>query len=153
VHLDGLAHAVLVGSTIARGRVRAIDTTGAEAMSGVAGVFTHHNLPNLARQPVWDIVRVTGMSFAPMQDDAVHYAGQPIAMVVADTREQAAAAAERLRVDYDLAEPVGTLADAQSRGAVFDVDRVMGVLPAHYERGDVDSAFADAAHVLDQTYV
>jgi len=152
VHLDGLCHAVLVASTIAHGRIRAIDALAAETMPGVLAVFSHMNLPHFARQPVWDIVRVTGMSFAPMQDDAVHYAGQPVAMVVADTLEQAQAAAQQVRVDCQHAEPVGTLSDAEARGGVFDVDHVMGVLPAHYQRGDVEAAFVAAPHLLEQNY-
>ena len=135
-----------------RGRVRAIDTHTAETTPGVVAVLSHLNLPNFARQPIWDIVRVTGMSFAPMQNDAVHYAGQPVAMVVADTVERAQEGARLLDVDYEPAEPVGTLSDAEARGGVFDVDHVMGVLPAHYHRGDVESAFASAPHLLDQTY-
>jgi len=152
IHLDGLCHAVLVASTVARGRVRAIDTLAAETMPAVVAVFSHLNLPNFARQPIWDIAKVTGMTFAPLQDDAVHYAGQPVAIVVADTLEQAHAAAQDVLVEYERAEPVGTLSDSEARDGVLDVDRVMGVLPAHYHRGDVDAAFAAAPHLLEQQY-
>src|SRR4029077_8462208 len=96
--------------------------------------------------------KVTGMTFAPLQDDAVHYAGQPVAIVVADTLEEAHAAAQHVLVEYERAEPVGTLSDSEARDGVLDVDRVMGVLPAHYHRGDVDAAFATAPHLLEQHY-
>jgi xanthine dehydrogenase YagR molybdenum-binding subunit len=152
VFLDRLCHAVLAASTIAHGRVSTIDTSVAETMPGVQAVLTHLNLPNLARQPIWDIVRVTGMSFAPMQTDIVHYAGQPVAIVVADTLEQAQAAAQQLHIDYEQFEAVGTLSAVEARNGVFDVERVMGVLPAHYHRGDVDAAFAAAPHLLEQDY-
>lgn len=87
--LKGLVHAVMVGSEVAHGRVERIDTDAATRATGVLSVFTHENLPRLARQPVWDLLKVTGMSFAPMQDDTIEYAGQALAIVVAETLEQA----------------------------------------------------------------
>jgi xanthine dehydrogenase YagR molybdenum-binding subunit len=152
IHLDRLCHAVLLGSTVAHGRVRAIDTRAAESLPGVLGVFTHLNLPKFARQPVFDMTRVTGMSFAPLQDDAVLYAGQPIAMIVADTLEQAQVSAQTVHVDYEPEEAVGTLGDAEARGGVYDVETVMTVLPAHYRRGDAEAAFATATHLLEARY-
>jgi hypothetical protein len=70
-------------------------------------------MPRLAREPVFDFPNV-GTKFAFLQDDRILYAGQPIAMVVAETREQAAAAAERVRIDYAPEIPVATLAEGEA---------------------------------------
>jgi xanthine dehydrogenase YagR molybdenum-binding subunit len=152
IPLEGLVHAVLVTSTIARGRVSRIDTGAAERSPGVLGVFTHENLPRLARQPVWDITKVTGMSFAPLQGDAVHFAGQAVAIVVAGSLELAQGAAELVDVEYEIEAPVATLSDAQANDGVFDVERILRVLPARYSRGDLAAGVADAAHVVRAEY-
>jgi xanthine dehydrogenase YagR molybdenum-binding subunit len=148
----GLAYAVFVTSTIARGRITSIDASAAENSPDVLRVFTHQNLPALARQPVWDLAKVTGMSFAPMQSDIIHYAGQPVAIVVAGSTEQADRAAALVGIGYQAQTPIATLAGAEADGAVFDVDHVMGILPARYRRGDVEAAFARAPHVVRQDY-
>jgi xanthine dehydrogenase YagR molybdenum-binding subunit len=144
----GLVHAVLHSSAVARGRVTHIDTSAAERAEGVLGVFTHESLPRLVQQPVWDLYKGNGMSFAPMQVDTIDYAGQAVAIVVAETLEQAQHASSLVQVEYETARPVATLADAD----VIDLDRVIGVLPAHYGRGDVDAGFAGASHLVRQTY-
>jgi len=149
VTLPGLVHAVVVGSEIAHGRVARIDTEAATRATGVLGVFTHENMPRLARQPVWNLLKVTGMSFAPMQRDTIEYAGQAVAIVVAETLEQADLASALVSIDYEATRPVATLADAD----VVEVDRILGgVLPARYARGDIKAALSSAAHVVRQTY-
>ena len=148
----GLAHGVFVTSTIASGRVTGIDVRAAEVSPGALRVFTHQNLPPLARQPVWDLQKVTGMSFAPMQSDVIRYAGQPVAIVVAESLEQAEAAAALVSVGYEAHAPVATLADAEAAGGVFDPDHVMGILPARYRRGDAGAAFDRAPHLVRQDY-
>src|SRR3954447_25554963 len=84
--LPGLAYGVLVGSTIARGRIAAIDTAAAEKAPGVIAVLTHRNAPEL---PAWKEVpgppnRPGGKPLQPLRDDRVHHNGQPVALVVAD---------------------------------------------------------------------
>jgi len=86
IALEGMAHAVFATSTAAAGRLTRIDVTEAQACAGVVAVFTHETMPRLARGPVFDFPNV-GMKFAFLQDDRILYAGQPIAMVVAETRE------------------------------------------------------------------
>ena len=99
--LEGLAHAVLVYSTIAKGRIVDIDTTAAEAASGFVGVITHDNAPRM-KAPRLMNVRTARTGFAAsdlpiLQDDRVHWNGQPVAVVVADTLEQAEYAASLVR--------------------------------------------------------
>ena len=96
---ENLAHAVFVQSTVAAGRIRRIATAAAEAAPGVLTVITHRNAPRLARAP-------GGLGIgppAPLQDDRVVHHGQHIAVVVAQTLEQAAAAARLVEADYETA--------------------------------------------------
>jgi xanthine dehydrogenase YagR molybdenum-binding subunit len=75
-----------------------------------------------------------------------------VAIVVAESLEQAEAAAALVSVGYQAQALVATLADAEAGGGVFDPDYVMGILPARYRRGDAGAAFARAAHLVRQDY-
>src|ERR1700691_4745797 len=94
--LHAMAYGSVVASRIARGRVRHIDAAAVLAMPRVIAVLDHDSAPRLK-----DIGESEAMIF---QDDVVHYRGQAIALVVAETLEQARAAADVLPVEYD-AEP------------------------------------------------
>src|SRR5437764_13050513 len=101
-HLPDLAYGVLVGSTVARGRVTALDTAAAEAAPGVLAVLTHRTAPEL---PEWKEVPGTpnpsvGKPLQPLRDDVICHNGQPIALVVADTFERATHAAALVRATY-----------------------------------------------------
>lgn len=130
----GTAHAALVQSTVAAGRIVGIDTSAAEAAPGVLAVLTHLNAPRLSRGPM------TGLGVsppAPLQDDRIRHHGQHVALVVADTAEQAAHAAALVSVRYAAAEPVLRLDDprAVARDDPWQLDS---------ERGDLAAAFAAA---------
>src|SRR5918911_776 len=91
--LPGLTHAAIVGASIPSGRVTAITTEDALAADGVIAILTHENLPKIVGEPrlLPSLVGgpAPGESFFPMQDEVVHYAGQPVAIVIADTVERA----------------------------------------------------------------
>src|SRR5438132_11423647 len=99
-----MAYAVLVGAHVPSGRISTIDTSEAESAAGVLAVLTHRNLPKVAAQPplLPSLVgqSAPGETFFPMQDEVVHYAGQPVAIVVADTLERAQHAATLVRISY-----------------------------------------------------
>jgi len=145
VPMPDLAHGWMVTATIAKGRIRDIDAATALGMPGVLGVLDHRNAPRLNPR--------AGNYFGPdgslqlLQDDMIPYAGRPIALVVAETPEQARAAAAALRVTCD-AEP-------------HDVDFHLGhpaARPAstafgpEADTGDVDAELAAAAVVVDERY-
>jgi xanthine dehydrogenase YagR molybdenum-binding subunit len=155
IRLPGMTHLAVVGATIARGRVVAIDTDDARAAAGVLAVLTHEDLPPVAAPPhlLPSLVgfAAPGESFFPMQDDAVHYAGQPVALVVAEEHEQAQYAASLVRVSYVEASPVVTI--EQGRGQAYEAERLFGgLLPGRNERGDVDTALAGAEVRIDAAY-
>jgi xanthine dehydrogenase YagR molybdenum-binding subunit len=83
----GLAHGVVVSSAAARGRITRIDATDALALPGVLRVFTHENVPRLARRDKsWrDQVAPPGSPFRPLHDDEIKFSAQPVALVVAET--------------------------------------------------------------------
>jgi xanthine dehydrogenase YagR molybdenum-binding subunit len=136
-----LAHAVLVQSTIAAGRIRRLGTSRAEASPGVLAVITHRNAPRLARGS-------GGLGIgppAPLQDDRIVHHGQHIAVVVAETLEQAAAAARLVEAEYDAAEPLLDVSDPRA-------ERVENASGRDVTRGDVAAGLAAADVVVDVTY-
>jgi xanthine dehydrogenase YagR molybdenum-binding subunit len=125
---DRMAHAVLVQSTIARGRIVAIDTAVAARAPGVLAILTHENAPKLRKAASGE----PGEDRLPLADDVVHHAGQHVALVVADTVERARHAASLVAVRYQTEEPVLEVAQAE---ATAD-------LPARLQRRRGDAAAA-----------
>ena len=86
-----------------------------------------------------------------MQDDAIHYAGQPVALVVADSHERAQYAASLVDVSYETAPFVAAI--EQGRDCAYEAERLFGgLLPGRNERGDVESALAGAEVRIDVAY-
>jgi xanthine dehydrogenase YagR molybdenum-binding subunit len=102
----GVTHGVIVPSLIARGRVQAIDADAARKAPGVVAVVTHENMPRL-KQPGSDFFRggTLNEDRLPLANDRIHYAGQYLAVVVAETPEQARHAASLVKVAYADEEP------------------------------------------------
>ncbi|OEU86463.1 xanthine dehydrogenase [Streptomyces abyssalis] len=111
VQLPGQTHAALVQSTVAAGRIRTLETAAAEASPGVLTVMTHRNAPRLPDGPM---TALGASPPAPLRDDRILHHGQHIALVVAETPEQAAAAARLVRVTYDTSDPVLGLDDPRA---------------------------------------
>jgi xanthine dehydrogenase YagR molybdenum-binding subunit len=155
VPLPNVAYAVLVGATVPSGRISEIRATDAERADGVLAIFTNQNLPRIATQPpLFPSLfghAAPGETFFPMQDEVVHYAGQPVAMVVADTLERAQHAATLVRVSYEAAPSTTTL--DQGRGQAYEPERIFGgLVPGRLERGDVDAGLVEADVRVEATY-
>ncbi len=109
---ENLAHAVVVESTIARGRITKIDTSAAEKSPGVLAVITHLNAPKLGQSSGnrntsgEQAVEGGGNPFTKpilvLQDTTITFYGQHIGVVIAETLEQARYAADLLKVTYAL---------------------------------------------------
>jgi xanthine dehydrogenase YagR molybdenum-binding subunit len=154
IKVPRLTHAALVGATVPSGRITDIDVGDALNAAGVLAVLTHHDLPKVASPPVLlpSLVgqAAPGQSFFPMQDETVHYWGQPVAMVVADTHERAQYAASLVRVSYERSPSVTTTEEGRDRA--YEAQRLFGGLaPGRMERGDVDAALAGAPVRIDVT--
>ena len=148
--LEGLAFAALAYSTIAKGRIADIDTSAAEAAPGVVLVMTHRNAPRLQPPPLFMSAAkaASGDKLPVMQDDGVHWNGQPIALVLAQTQEQADHAKSLIRVRYEAAPAVTQfeLAKADAKSASFQGK------PLLTEIGDAEAALAAAPHRVDAVY-
>ncbi len=142
-NLPGMLYAVPVCATIAKGTVTAIDTNGAKAMPGVKAVYTRQNLGKLFRSaPSPDgLSGYLDERRPPFDDDIIRYYGQYVAAVVALTYEQAAAAANAVKVTYKAEKP-----DVRDH---LETDEKPTV-DSH--RGNPDQAFDSAPVKLDETY-
>src|SRR5256712_12877268 len=99
--VPGQAHGAIVRSTMAKGRIASIDSAAAERAPGVVAVLTHRNAPRLAYRAHKAVVDPdVGERLHVLQDDGVSHQGQPIALVIAATLEQAIHAAMLVRVTY-----------------------------------------------------
>jgi xanthine dehydrogenase YagR molybdenum-binding subunit len=152
--ISGVAHAVIVSSTVAKGRIRDLDTAAAERSTGVLRVITHRNAPRLAYREMKSVLDPLGERLHVLQDDVVRFNGQPVAVIVAETLEQAEYAASLVRIDYDATEPARIDFDREIAHAVPpEAGLVAGSsVPADARRGDPDAAFADAAVKVDVEY-
>ena len=150
--LDDMAYAALAFSTIARGRIATLDTAEAEAAPGVVLVMTHRNAPPMGPMPLLlggDDMATGGDNLPTMQDDRVHWNGQPVALVLAETQEQADHAGSLIRITYE-AEPATTsLDEAKAKGT--GPGTLMGQ-PLKFEVGDAEAALAAAEISVDVTY-
>jgi xanthine dehydrogenase YagR molybdenum-binding subunit len=153
--LSGLTHAAIVGAAIPCGRVTAIRAERALAADGVIAILTHENLPRIVGEPhlLPSLAGgpAPGESFFPMQDEVVHYAGQPVAIVIADSLERAQWAASLMDVEYHRAPSV-TSVDEGRHAAVEAQMLFGGLMPARNERGDVDRGLAAADVTIDAEY-
>jgi CO/xanthine dehydrogenase Mo-binding subunit len=142
-----VAFGVIVVSPGGKGRLSALDTAAAEGAPGVITVLSHKNAPKLpgASKKLDGIDRVVQI----FQDDQVHYAEQPIALVVADTLEHARYAATLVRPTIDAATPA--LSMEAERPRAFAPKSLNGK-PPDTNKGDFDKAFADAKVKVEQTY-
>ncbi|MFC9186734.1 xanthine dehydrogenase family protein molybdopterin-binding subunit [Streptomyces cyaneofuscatus] len=142
-----LAHGWLVLSTATRARIVTIDTAPVLSMPGVLTVLHHANAPRLHTDYVGMLGTPPDPAAVVFQNDQVPFAGWPVALVVAETPEQAREAAEALVVTYD-EEPHATALIADDPAAYA----AAGHMPAETEKGDLEAQLAASAVVLDEEY-
>jgi len=147
----GMVHGALVYSTVAKGRIAAIDVAGAEAAPGVVLVMSHLNAPKMQPPPLLmrEPLGGSGDALPVFQDDRVHWNGQPVAVVLAETREQADHAASLVRVRYAAEDGVTSMEAARAAGAT--VAEFMGE-PLQDIVGDAEAALASAGERVDLVY-
>lgn len=144
--MKNMAYAVIVQSTVARGRIASIETSGAESAPGVLLVLTPKNMPKLPRPKQ----SMLGEERMPLTDMAVHYAGQHLAVVVADTPERASHAA--LLIDIKYAPETPYLNAHDSRAELIQPKTDFGQ-PLQITRGNVEKAAAtEGMVVVKETY-
>jgi xanthine dehydrogenase YagR molybdenum-binding subunit len=140
----GLVHAIAVQSTIGKGRIRSLDVSKAEKMPGVLLILHHDNMEKVYRLFPHQDDGTISEARPPFEDDNIYYWGQYIAVVVAETLEQARAAAELVHVEYEVEKP-----DLRHDLS----DNFTGKIESSWKRGDPDQALSTAPVVIDETYV
>ncbi|MEV0978895.1 xanthine dehydrogenase family protein molybdopterin-binding subunit [Streptomyces sp. NPDC049915] len=141
-----LAHGWLVTSAVARGRIAGIDTEPVLTMPGVLAVLHHGNSPRLDTEYT-GLLGTPDRTSALFQHDRVPHLGWPVALVVAETSEQAREAAEALVVHYEQ-QPH----DVDFAGAGEDAYTVDGHMPGAAAKGDLAAELATCAAVVDAEY-
>ena len=112
-------------------------------------VFTHHNMPRINPTPKsWSHLHPHGQGYLPLQDDKIHYAGQPIALLVATTRDQAMHAGTLISAEYEAEQPVVF----NRRIAMEAVDPSQFLWPVASSVGDAARGIRDGAVRIEQTY-
>lgn len=150
--MEGMTYAALKYSTVARGRIVDIDTTAAETASGVVLVMTYRNAPRLKPMPAFmtQPKAAGGDDLPVMQDEQIHWNGQPVALVLAETQEQADHAQSLIEVTYEAqSDAVTSLAAAKAKGSepgVFQGE------PLKLEIHDAEAMLAAAPYKIDVRY-
>jgi xanthine dehydrogenase molybdenum-binding subunit len=149
IHPDGCLHAALHFSEHARADIVSIDTADALAIAGVRAVYTAADIPGELRVGIihtdWPVMIPVG--------GRTSYLGDVLAIVVADTREIARAAAAEVRIEYTvhppMTDPVTVMHSDEP--AVWQLDGNV-LSRSVYRRGDVDAALEQSAHVVNETF-
>lgn len=145
-NVEGLLHGMAVNSRIAKGKILSIDEAAARAVPGVVDILSHLNRPKQAwLDRSWkDELSIPGEPFKAFHDDTILFAGQPVALVVAETFEAARFAASLIEVRYE----------EEAHNVDFEASLAEKFTPSYLKRrnnyhppknrGDAEAAFADA---------
>jgi xanthine dehydrogenase YagR molybdenum-binding subunit len=139
-------YGIMVPATIARGRIVEVDTAEAETSPGVHLVWTHRNAPEQGAKGTRQHPRSTATARPALEDDRVAHFGQAVAFVLAETLEQAQAAAALVRITYAAEPPEVDFGEALSRAVDAPGEEDVRV-------GDFEAAFAAAPVTIDDTWV
>jgi xanthine dehydrogenase YagR molybdenum-binding subunit len=148
-----MVYGVVVNSTVAKGRIKALHVDAAKAVPGVLDVVTHLNRPKIRKLDLFykDMTAPAGSPFKPFSSDGILYSGQPVALVLAETFEAARYAASLVRAEYDVEPHETNLLRHLDRGH-DPTPLKAGYSPPPKPRGDPDAVFAAAPVKIDSTY-
>ena len=150
IRIPGMLHAALVFTQHARADITAIDTTAALQMPGVCAVFTAADIPGEIMVGIiykdWPVMIPVG--------GRTSYAGDVLAIVVAETRDEARAATQLVDVQYNVHTPLTDplAAISSSEIAVWKTDNNI-LSTSRYKRGDTQIAMSTSAHIVEETFV
>lgn len=132
---ENLLHVVLFTSPVAKGRIKRLDVNAARKAKNVAAVFTHLDVPG--KNQIGHIVEDQPF----LAEEELEYIGQPIALVVADTRRAALAACELIELEVEPGEPLFDPREAYRRGLIYGKKRIL-------VSGDTERAFQECKYVI-----
>jgi len=160
VVLPGMLHAAFLRSVVPHGRLVSVDVSAARELPGVVAVYTGEDMMARCRPAqagaLLGINLMPGMkspSFYGLATDKVRFVGDPIALVVAESRPIAEDACELIVEDYEMLDPIVTYADAldPSRPAIFEDCGDNIAFTTEMVIGDIDAVFARADRVISTT--
>ena len=166
VKAPGLIWGEVLRSPHAHARIKSIDTSAAEAMDGVFAVLTHDDFPAAEEREVStgeDVVNLKRDQSNIMADKKVHYKGHVVAAVAAVDRNTARQAADAIKVEYDVLQPVSSVDAAMADDAPIILEELVGdhlgenvantnvAKVFRHEFGDVEEAFANSDIVIERT--
>ncbi len=151
VPAEGLLYAKVVTSTIARGRIRQLQTATAEGAPGVVLVMTHKNAPRMKPPAMFgsNPLAAGPSSLAVMQDDEIKWNGEGVALVLAETAEQADHAATLIEIDYEVVPGITSFEVAKAHART--PERILGD-PTTVSTGDAEAALLTAPVKVDHIY-
>jgi carbon-monoxide dehydrogenase large subunit len=156
IHLAGMVHAAFLRSPHPHARIKSIDKEAALAIDGVHAVYTQEDFdpilaPFVTTNPRPGVKTVT----RPIMDSVARYVGQPVALVLADSRYLAEDGVDALQVDWEILEPVMDPERALEPDAPLlrdDLDGTNNFAHIEFQRGDVDELFAKADKVFSKRF-
>ncbi len=153
IDFPGMLHAYLVRSPHAHAKLLRIDVSEAKAIAGVVDVFTFRDLGDVRRFPLTiPHPNLKQLTEFPLAKDKVRYVGEPVAVIVAVSRQIAEDAAPLVEVEYEILAPCVDIGRAVDKDAPLvhesEADNVAGFMKQ--KAGDVDKAFAEADHVIKE---
>lgn len=140
----------IVEAPAAPGRIVRLEVQAAERAEGVIAVITHRNAPRQRRYGTPEDAGRFAQSHALLENDRVRYFGQPVALVVAETLEQARHAAKL--VEVEIKPEAGTFNPFENAQAAVKPDSLDGVDEVDTDKGDFETEFANSAHKVDAEY-
>src|SRR5687767_10820060 len=147
--VQNLAYGFLVGSTIAKGRIKSIDTKGAERAPGVLAVLTYQNAPKIPGYQTGKDPSKPPTGGQPLRifyNNEIFYYDQPIALVIADTYERVLYASKLVKAQYEKEAHQTDLEANSSKAKVPTGPRF-----EDYKRGEVD-AYKNSVVKIEQEY-
>ncbi|MCB2072473.1 MAG: molybdopterin-dependent oxidoreductase [Novosphingobium sp.] len=155
ISLPGMLHCAFARSPIARGRIVSIDSTAARDVPGVHAVYTAEDLAKVSFTMHTFFMVPTSVKTPTLAEDHVAYVGEPVALVIADSRYIAEDAASLIEVDYEEEDPVVTLADAKSGQPVHPEleHNIAGQMGDEDIDEDLEAAIEGAPHRVTQRVI
>src|SRR5689334_20195023 len=151
IKLPGMLHAAFARSPMAHARVLSVDASAALALPGVVAVLTGAELEAMTVPGPDALMALMGWAgptpeFTLLATDTVRFVGDPVAIVVAESRYLAEDACDAIEVEYEQLQPVASIEHAldASRPAIFSDVGTNTLFEASHSYGDVEGAFANA---------
>jgi carbon-monoxide dehydrogenase large subunit len=153
IDFPGMLHAYVVRSPHAHAKILRIETSEAKALAGVADVVTFADLGDVRRFPLTiPHPNLKQLTEFPLAKEKVRYVGEPVAVIVAASRQIAEDAAALVEVNYETLAPCVDIESALDENAPLvhesETDNIAGFMKQ--KAGDVDKAFAEADHVIHE---